>query len=107
MFGNEKNSLLKKVINGLFKDHYNQFEAQINIPEAMLQFNNFGEKSISIKGDFEKVSGLYTGILDKINIKFFKYPTAYFIHCDLIDRNLNFFKNNENHFVNFTGATFA
>ena len=34
------------------------------------------------------------GIGRKINIgaivKYLRYPTAFFIHCDLIDRNLNF-----------------
>ena len=69
---------LKKVINGLFKDHYNELETQINTPEAMLQINNFGEKAISIKGDFEEVSGNYTAIIDKTtNIKSLRYPTSY------------------------------
>ena len=69
---------LKKVINGLFKAHYNELEAQINTPEAMLQINNFGEKAISIKGDFEEVSGNYTAIIDKTtNIKSLRYPTSY------------------------------
>ena len=69
---------LKKVINGLFKDHYNELEAQINTPKAMLQINNFGEKAISIKGDFEEVSGNYTAIIDKTtNIKSLRYPTSY------------------------------
>ena len=81
---------LKKVINGLFD--YNEFEAQINVPEAMLKLNNFGEKGITIKGDFEEVSGNYTSII-KNNIKRLWIPTAYFIHCDLIDRNFNFVNN--------------
>ena len=75
---------LKKVTNGLFKDHYNELEAQINTPEAMLQINNFGEKAISIKGDFEEVSGNYTAIIDKTtNIKSLRYPTSYFIQFSL------------------------
>ena len=44
----------------------------------MLQINNFGEKAISIKGDFEEVSGNYTAIIDKTtNIKSLRYPTSY------------------------------
>ena len=27
------------------------------------------------------------------NVKSLRYPTAYFIHCDLIDRNFNFVNN--------------
>ena len=81
------------LINGLFKDHYNKSEAQINTPVAMLQINNFGDKEISIKGDFEEVSGNNTGMWDEIKIKILRYPTSYFIHCDLIDRNFNFFNN--------------
>ena len=39
----------------------------------------------------------YFGINDLLkpitNVKRLRYPTTYFIHCDLIDKNYNFFNN--------------
>ena len=29
----------------------------------------------------------------RANVKYLRYPTAYFIHCDLIDKNFNFVNN--------------
>ena len=78
----------KKLINGLFEAHYNKLEAQINTPEALLQIKNFGGKVITLKGDFANMFGI-DGSLELIaNVKRLGYPTSYFIHCDLIDRNL-------------------
>ena len=81
---------LKKEINGLFKAHSKELEAQINTPEAVLQINNIGDKTISIKGDFQEVSSYHSQIIYEAKIKRLGYPSSYLIHCDLIDRNHNF-----------------
>ena len=48
---------------------------------------------ITFGGGFAKIIGI-DGALKKItNVKRLRYPSAYFIHCDLIDRNYNFFNN--------------
>ena len=77
----------KKVINGLFDAHYNKLEAQINTAEAVLQIKNFGEKTITINRNFAGMFGIDNSLELTTNVKSLRYPTAYFIHCDLIDRN--------------------
>ena len=83
----------KKLINGLFEAHYNKLEAQINTPEAVLQINNFGGKTITLNRDFAKILGIDVSLELITNVKRLRYPTSYFIHCDLIDRNFNFVNN--------------
>ena len=84
---------LKKEIDNLFKSVYSKFQAKMNTSMAMLQIKNIGEKKNSIKGGFEEVTGNKTGSWDEISIKKLSYPTSYFIHCDLINRNFNFINN--------------
>ena len=83
----------KKVINSLFEAHYNKLEAQINTPEAVLQIKNFGEKTITLNRDFANMFGIDNSLELITNVKSLRYPTSYFIHCDLIDRNFNFVNN--------------
>ena len=81
------------MINGLFEVHYNKLETQINTPEAVLQIKNFGEKTITLNHVFANFFGIDNSLELITNVKRLVYPTAYFIHCDLIDRNLNFVNN--------------
>ena len=37
--------------------------------------------------------GIDDALKTTTNVKFLRYPTTYFIYCDLIDRNYNFFNN--------------
>ena len=83
----------KKVINGLFEAHYNKLEAKINTPVAVLQIKNFGEKTSTLNRDFADMFGIDNTLELITNVKRLGYPTSYFIHCDLIDRNLNFVNN--------------
>ena len=62
-------------------------------PKGVLKIKSVREKIISIKGGFEEVIGNKTEIQDNISIKKLSYPTAYIIHCDLINRNFNFVNN--------------
>ena len=83
----------KKLINNLFSAHYNQLEAQINTSEAVLQIKNFGSKIITLNRHFADIFGIHV-LLELITyVKSIRYPTAYFMHCDLIDRNFNFVNN--------------
>ena len=83
----------KKLINDLFAIEYNKLEAQINTPEAVLQIKNFGEKTITLNHVFANFFGIDNSLELITNVKRLVYPTAYFIHCDLIDRNFNFVNN--------------
>ena len=53
--------------------------------------NNFGEKQINLDHDLAKLFGIRQNLPLKKIIKRIISPTAYFIHCDLIDRNNNLF----------------
>ena len=59
----------------------------------MLQIKNKGEKIISFKGGLEEFVNNRTGFWSDVSSKRPNYPNTYFIHCDLINRNLNFFNN--------------
>ena len=55
---------------------------------------NPGNKSLRIDHDIANLFGIGSKLRDRITpIKRLTYPTTYFIHCDLIDRNQNFFNN--------------
>ena len=83
---------LAKLINDLFSNYnYNKLEAQINTPEALLQIKDFGAKPIALNRDFANIFGIDNALKLITNVKRLRYPTTYFIHCDLIDRNINFF----------------
>ena len=69
------------------------FETKTNTAEAVLQIIKNSEIKISFSQDLNKILGI-DGALKKItNVKRLKYPSAYFIHCDLIDIDYNFFNN--------------
>ena len=52
---------------------------------------NFGEKQINLDRDLAKLFEIGQNLPLKTIIKRKISPTAYFIHCDLIDRNNNLF----------------
>ena len=62
----------------------------------MLQINNFGAKPITFNRDLPNIFGINDVLELKTNVKRLRYPTTYFIHCDLIDKNYNFFNNKKN-----------
>ena len=83
----------KKLINDLFAIEYNKLEAQINTPEAVLEIKNFRSKTITINRNFANIFGIDISLELITNVKSLRYPTSYFIHCDLINRNFNFVNN--------------
>ena len=84
---------IKELINGLF-DKYGctQLEAQINKPEGVLQIKNFGGKAVTFTREFANILGIDSALKRITNVKRLN-PSTYFIHCDLIDRDNNFFNN--------------
>ena len=83
----------KKLIDGLFNSSYNKLEAEIFTPKGVIKINNYGGKIIGISGDFANNLGGRNSLETITNVKSLSYPTSYFIHCDLIDRNFNFVNN--------------
>ena len=84
-------SLAKKITNLFSELLYDGLVAEANTPLGQLVIKNIGKSQISLDHDLAKLFG--TGqILPQIKIiKRLMIPTAYFIHCDLIDRNNNLF----------------
>ena len=85
---------LVELINAMFPSLLTtHLETKTNTAEALLQIENKSQQKVVFDRDFANIIGI-DGALKKItNIKHLRYPTAYFIHCDLIDRNYNFFNN--------------
>ena len=88
-------SLAKKITN-LFSNldfHYDGLVVKTNNPLGQLVIENTGKTQINLGDDLAKL--FETGqILPLItNVKQMLTTTAYFIHCDLIDRTNNLFNN--------------
>ena len=69
-------------------------KTETNTAIGQLVINNFGEKQSNLDLDLAKLFGIGQNLLLKTIIKGIITPTAYFIHCDLIDRNNNLFNGN-------------
>ena len=82
----------QKKISDLFSEYnYRGLKAETNTPIGQLVINNFGEKQINLDHDLAKLFRIGQNLPLKTIIKRIISPTAYFIHCDLIDRNNNLF----------------
>ena len=85
---------LSELINGMFPSLLvTHLKTKTNTAKALLEIEKNSEQKITFGPDFAKLIRI-DGALKKItNVKRLRYPSAYFIHCDLIDRNFNFFNN--------------
>ena len=59
----------------------------------MVQIKNFGARPITLDCDLAYICGINRVLKLITNVKRVRYPTTYFIHCDLIDKNYNIFDN--------------
>ena len=85
---------VSKVIDGLFEKYqYRQLETEINTPGAILEIKNFGAKKITLDRDLANLLGINRVLDLTTHVKNLRYPTTYFIHCNLIDKNQNFLNN--------------
>ena len=67
-------------------------KTDIYTSHGQLLIVNPGDKSLRIDRDIANLFGIGRELRDRITqIKRLLLPTAYFIHCDLIDKNYNFF----------------
>ena len=84
-------SLAKKITNLFSELLYDGLIAEANTPLGQLVIKNIGTSRLSLDDDLAKLFG--TGqILPQIKIiKRLMIPTAYFVHCDLIDKNDSLF----------------
>ena len=81
-------SLAKKIRELFSNQRYSQFETEQNTPLGQLVvINNFGAKQIKLDKNLAKLFGTGQDLPLKTVIKRVITTTAYFIHCDLIDKN--------------------
>ena len=84
-------SLAKKVQNLFTELLYDGLITETNSPLGHLVIRNMGTSRISLDDNLVKLFGTGQCFPPLTIIKRLMEPTAYFIHCDLIDRNNNLF----------------
>ena len=88
---------IAEAIKNIFERYNYVLATKTNTPFGQLEIVNKGAgtatKPINLDRDLAKLFGIGRRINIGAIVKFLRYPTAYFIHCDLIDRNSNFVNN--------------
>ena len=85
---------IAELIDAMFPSSFvTHLKAKTNTAEALLEIEKKSELKITFGRDFAKIIGIDRALKKITNVKRLRYPSAYFIHCDLIDRNYNFFNN--------------
>ena len=84
---------MAKEIEEIFKTYRVKLDTKINTPLGQLEITNTSTKPINLDRDLAELFGIGRRLNRNTFVKYLRYPTAYFIHCDLIDRNLNFVNN--------------
>ena len=82
-------SLAKEITNLFLKLKYDKIEAETNSAHEQLVIKNTGTSRISLDDNLVKLFGTGNTLPMLTNIKHVIKTTAYFIHCDLIDKNNN------------------
>ena len=73
-------------------DKYNyKLDTVTNTPVGQLIITNSGFKPIELDSDLADLLGIGRKLLHKTFVKKLTSPRAYFIHCDLIDKEQNLF----------------
>ena len=84
---------MAKEMKRIFETYNYDLATNINNSFGQLEIINTGIKPINLDRDLAELSGVGRRLYQKTIVKYLRYPTAYFIHCDLIDRNFNFVNN--------------
>ena len=84
---------MAKVIDDMFEKYDYHLKTKIHTPVASLRIKNPGAKKITIDRDLADLLGINRVLGLTTKAKNLKYPTTYFIHCNLIDKNQNFLNN--------------
>ena len=84
---------MAKEIKSIFETYKYVLGTKLNTPFSQLEITNSGTKPINLDRDLAELLGIGKRIFNVTVVRYLRYPTAYFIHCDLIDRNLNFVNN--------------
>ena len=82
---------MAKTIEGLFAKYSYKLETEINQPAGQLVIKNFGLKPVELDRDLAGLLGIRRNLGLITFVKRLTAPTTYFIHCNLIDTELNLF----------------
>jgi len=82
---------LAKEIDSLFEKYKYDLKTEINTPLGQLIIKNFGLKPIELDRDLANLLGIGRNLGLITFVKRLTYPTTYFVHCDLIDKEKNLF----------------
>ena len=86
-------SLAKEITNLFLKLPYDGLIAKTNSPLGQLVIENTGTSRISLDDNLVKLFGTDNTLPMLTKIKHVMTTTAYFIHCDLIDKTNNLYNN--------------
>ena len=88
---------MAEAIKNIFEKYKYDLVTKTNTTFGQLEIVNKGAgtatKPINLDRDLSQLFGVGRSLSQKTILKYLRYPTAYFIHCDLIDRNSNFVNN--------------
>ena len=86
-------SLAKELTNLFLELKYDKLTAETNSARGQLVIKNTGTSRINLGDNLVKLFGTDNTLPLLTNIKHVMKTTAYFIHCDLIDKTNNLFNN--------------
>ena len=89
---------MSEAIKNIFKRYSYVLATKTNTPFGQLEITNEGAgtttaRPINLDRDLAELFGIGRRLNIGAIVKYLRYPTAYFIHCDLINRNSNFVNN--------------
>ena len=88
---------MAEAIKNIFQKYNYVLSTKTNTPFGQLEIVNKGAgtavRPINLDRDLAELFGIGRKINIGAIVKYLRYPTTYFIHCDLVDRNLNFVNN--------------
>ena len=88
---------MAEAIKNIFERYDYVLATKTNTPFGQIEIVNKGAgtavRPINLDRDLAELFGIGRKINIGAFVKYLRYPTAYFIHCDLIDRNFNFVNN--------------
>ena len=85
-------SMAQEIAN-IFKSYGERLNTKTNTPFGQLEITNFGTKPIKLDRDLAELFGVKRELDRATHVGYLSYTTSYFIHCNLIDKQQNFFNN--------------
>ena len=85
-------SMAQEIAN-IFKLYGEKLNTKTNTPFGQIEIVNLSTKPIKLDRDLAELFGVKRELARTTHVGYLRYPTTYFIHCNLIDAQQNFFNN--------------